>query len=337
MGLGGNLMWTAVLREIERHDGQPPIVCHRPQFSDLLMGRLNDRTRSLAEDPVFRRNPRITFVTAQRKSAIVRLIDSVAMLPTKIPPLRRIYERAVARRSDACARRGAARKVHVDMVIHSYAARQLADRFLWKPGGHASEVIAKGFGITLSDTRGELYFEPAEEAAAVKIRQRFDIDGPYLVLEPGTNQDWFGDLRAWPLARWQALVAAVRTAHSSIAIVQVGVPNSPRLDDVIDLRGATTFREAALLIRDSASFIGTEGGLTHAAAAVGARAVILWGGVTLPEFAGYPEHQTTICKYVSCAPCGHLGWCDRDHQCMNGIAVDYVAAAVGKTLTSRTH
>lgn len=335
MGLGGNLIWTAVLRGIAEHDGRPAVVCHRPQPSDLLMGRLHDRTRSLADDPIFRANPRLRFTEAREKSPLINAFDRMAMLPFKLPLLRRAYETAIARLAAARTHRGAPRLVHVDMVIHSYADRQLSNRFVWKSGGHAAEVIARGFSVDLLDTRGELHFDESEMLAVRQIRRHHQFDGPYIALEPGTNQDWFGDLRAWPLERWHDLVVTLRRAHPDIAVVQIGVAESPALDNVIDLRGATTFRQAALLIRDSATFVGTESGLMHAAAAVAGPAVILWGGVTLPEFAGYPRHQTTICKYVSCAPCGHLGWCDRAHQCMRTITVDEVASAVDSTIAGQ--
>ena len=91
-----------------------------------------------------------------------------------------------------------------------------------------------------------------------------------------------------------------------------------------DLTNRTTFREAALIIKHSQLFVGTEGGLMHAAAAVDKRALILWGGITVPSFAGYPSLHDIICKHVSCSPCGNLGWCDNGKKCMKDITVKEV-------------
>ncbi len=65
----------------------------------------------------------------------------------------------------------------------------------------------------------------------------------------------------------------------------------------------------------------------HAARAVDAPALILWGGVTLPEFAGYPDKHHIICHRVPCAPCGQFGWCKNGHICMNSISVAEVLRA----------
>ncbi len=115
-------------------------------------------------------------------------------------------------------------------------------------------------------------------------------------------------------------------------VVQIGLGRSGILSGAVDLTVKTDFRGAARVIREAALFIGTEGGLMHAARAVDARALILWGGITLPEFIGYPDHQTTICKHVECAPCGNAGWCDYGHRCMQEITVDEVFDAAIRCL-----
>ena len=119
-----------------------------------------------------------------------------------------------------------------------------------------------------------------------------------------------------------------------MAVVQVGVPGTPSVPHTVDIRGRTTFREAAALIQRSALFIGTEGGLMHAARAVDANALILWGGVTLPEFAGYPDNHRIICHRVHCAPCGQFGWCDNGHICMRDISVKETLDAALECLPS---
>ena len=52
--------------------------------------------------------------------------------------------------------------------------------------------------------------------------------------------------------------------------------------------------------------------------------LIIWGGVTLPEFAGYKDNSNIICQYVDCAPCGNFGWCDNNHVCMEQISLEKV-------------
>lgn len=218
------------------------------------------------------------------------------------------------------------------MLIHSYAERQLSDRLLWKKGGHAIDCIARRFTDRGAGHDCELYFSPEEDDRVEMLLGKAGLTTPFIVVEPDTNRDWFGELRAWPIECWQELVDRLRVACPDVAIVQLGLDGAPKLDGTVDLCGRTDFREAALILRKSNLFVGTDGGLMHAANAVGARAVIMWGGVILPEFASYPERHTVLCKYVSCAPCGQFGWCDNEHVCMRSITTDAVFAGVIKAL-----
>jgi ADP-heptose:LPS heptosyltransferase len=119
----------------------------------------------------------------------------------------------------------------------------------------------------------------------------------------------------------------LREQRPDMALVQVGLPSANLLPGATDLRGQTTFRGAAAVIKGADLFIGTDGGLMHAARATNAPSVILWGGVNMPEFLGYPDHHTVICHRVSCAPCGQKGWCNNGHICMRGISAEETLAA----------
>ena len=70
----------------------------------------------------------------------------------------------------------------------------------------------------------------------------------------------------------------------------------------------------------------------HAARAVNARAQIIWGGVTLPSFAGYPDAHQIIMHTVACAPCGLRGNCPNGKICMNNITANDVYHACRSAL-----
>lgn len=332
MGYGGNLIWTAVFKSLNEAEGKPVRVAYKPGLSDLLRGRLYNGATDLAEDAIFRGNPRLEFTAAQPKGLIARTLDFGFAAAISPRPIKQMYEHAIFALSERLSRNRPHHLVHVDMVIHSYAERQLRDRFIWKTGGHAIATILRRFSASPAVLDCELYFEPGEETAPERLLAAIGEPVGFLVVEPHTNREWFGDLRSWPLERWQALVTRLGEKYPDRVILQIGLDDAPLLDGVIDLRGRTTFREAALLISQAALFIGTESGLMHAANAVGARAVIIWGGVTLPEFAGYPDRHRVLCSYVDCAPCGQFGWCDNDHVCMRSISVDSVFDAVIETI-----
>lgn len=326
MGLGGDLIWTAVLGSLHDHDGRAPIACMLPGLSDVLAGRLYDASVSLRDNKIFRGNPLIAFTDARRKEPWERLLDVVGRGVMKFPSARRRFEDWVFSRSEQVWSVNGERYVHIDSRRHSYASYQTRRRTYWKDG-RAVDAMAAPFGIDRVERPPSLCFSAKEESAITQLLAAGGLDGPFIAVEPDTNRDWFGSLRAWPMERWQAVVDHIRDVRPDVPVVQVGLGRSGVLADVVDLTGKTDFRGAALVIRAAALFIGTEGGLMHAARAVEANALILWGGVTLPEFIGYPECQTTICKYVACAPCGNCGWCDQGHRCMQLITVEEVERA----------
>ena len=336
MGLGGNLIWTGVFKAVSEEHGKPVLAACAPRLSDLLHGRLYDSAVDLGQDPIFRNNPRLVFPPAHPKGIVDRFLDLCWQGVTRPQSIKRAVERTLFRLIEHRNRTCPSYLIHIDMLIHSYADKQLANRFIWKQGGHAIEVISRRFTNSPTDLKCELYFEAEEIACVASLLTKSNLTDPFIVVEPDTNREWFGDLRAWPHERWQALMDRLKIERPNLQIVQIGLKSAQPLTGVVDLRGLTTFREAALVLREAALFVGTEGGMMHAANAVSANALILWGGVTLPEFAGYPETQTILCNHVPCAPCGHLGWCDNEHQCMLSISVDDVLEAVVKAIPEGT-
>jgi len=326
MGLGGNLMWTGVIAALAR-GGRPLVLANQPKLTDLLALRLHDRDAHLADDPVFRGNPHVGFTVHRPKGALARKLDGWFLAALEKFGLRRLYERAIA--ATARAMPGPL-YLHLDMEIHSYAAAQVGPhgrrRFEWKRGGHAIATMLAGFVAGRAPEPPEIHLDADDRLRADAALRQAGITAPFIVVEPETNREFFGDLRAWPFERWQALTSAlVAEGHR---VVQVGLPGGSALDGAVDLRGKTDFRAACAVLARARLFLGTESGLMHAARAVGCDAVIVWGGVTLPEFAGYPERHAIVCHRVHCAPCGNLGWCDNAHVCMRGIGSDEVLARV---------
>jgi hypothetical protein len=333
MGYGGNLIWTTVFKALNARMGRAVAPVHMPLLSDLAAGALYDRSVSLADDAIYRFNPRLDFPPTCAKSAAARLFDAGFVRALSLLGLRRAFELWVVRRTQARDDGQGPLLVHVDMRVHSYAARQDRRRTYWKKHARAADAMLEHLGGGTADDRCEMFFSAAEESATDALLAQAGIGGPFVAFEPETNRDFFGDLRAWSRENWQAAIARLAASHPKLRLVQVGAAAStPAIADAVDLRGKTSFRQACLVLKRARLFIGTESGLMHAANAVDARALILWGGLTLPEFIGYPQRQRTLCKYVACAPCGNNGWCDNGRICMTRIGVDETLAAANAIL-----
>ena len=93
------------------------------------------------------------------------------------------------------------------------------------------------------------------------------------------------------------------------------------------------FREALLILSQAKMFIGTDGGLHHAAAALGIPAVVIWTGFSSPEHLGYDSH---INIHNGEKPCGtYSGICPHCVKIAKSISVERVLNAVD-TIQCRT-
>lgn len=160
---------------------------------------------------------------------------------------------------------------------------------------------------------GELFFDPDER------RRIADTKSDAVLIEPHTKVP--GSNKAWLWERWQAV------ASSGVArFVQIGPPGTRALDGVqfIETR---TFREALLVMAACRGYVGTEGGLHHAAAALNVPAVVLWSHFIAPQFTGYASqtnirHSDTYCGLrVPCMEC---------HASMEAITTTEVIEAIAE-------
>lgn len=330
MGYGGDLIWTSVFHELKRN-GQQGIAVATPMLSDILCGCLFRQDKDFTENVIFKLNSDIGHIAAKPKLWPLRVLDYFFQKLITLDPIRRRYEQAIFRASQRQPL-GAQPKdqqvilVHLDMRIHSYALRKKGRKIIWKNQPFAAAAVAEHFNVSITKPSCFLVFEDEEWTTVDRLLANSGISQRFIVFDPDTNEDWFGVLRAWAPENWRELVTRAQRDFPDYQFVQIGLAKTGVLDGVMDLTSKTSFRQAAMIIAKSSLFLGTEGGLMHAAAAVDARSVILWGGVTRPEFAGYPDKHQIICKYVSCSPCGNLGYCDFQHKCMRQITVDDVVA-----------
>lgn len=323
MGYGGHLVWTAVFRSLAESEGKQVRVAAAPCLSDLIAGCLYDRAYSYAKDPVFCNNPRLLFTEIKSKTKVECFIDRFFAGILRRLGLMRVYEWLIFQWTERDSRSFSYHLVHINMRLHSYAQRQTRRRMIWKTGGHAANIILRRFKISTPNTVGEFYLTSQEEQQAEKLLRSSGL-GHFVAIDSDTKEEWFGRLRTWPFERWQLFANQWRAAMPGLPLVQVGVEKSKRLSGVVDLCGKTSLREAAWILKRSCLFVGSDGALMHAAAALGVRSLILWSGVNLPGFLGYPEQQRVLFANAPCAPCGNLGWCDFSHRCMLDLTVEDV-------------
>lgn len=155
---------------------------------------------------------------------------------------------------------------------------------------------------------GEVFLTDAEKDWAQKR-----ISGDYIVVEPNIKDDishlFLGRNKAW--SKWGELLKA------DYPWVQLGT-KAPQTRHV----RTDTFRQAMAVLAGARLYVGTDGALHHAAAALGVPAIVLWGGLIGPKILGYPTHTNIWNGAESCGI--HSRLCPHCKEAMESITVDQV-------------
>lgn len=170
---------------------------------------------------------------------------------------------------------------------------------------------------------GKFYFTPFEKI------QMLSFDPGFIVIEPNVKRS--APNKQWPQERY-AKVAELLMArgYSVIQFETEGVV----LPGVRQVR-ALNFRMAALILSRAALYIGPEGGLHHAAAAldVDIPAVVNFGGFISPRVTGYKKH-TNIFGGTDLG-CGQINPCTHCQKIMQRITVEQVLESSLKILREK--
>ena len=149
---------------------------------------------------------------------------------------------------------------------------------------HIINQICECFGIDSPDLKCVLNLTENEKLFAKKFKESID-NIPFIVIEP-FSKDNYTPNRNYPFEKWQKVVNQL---SDSIKIVQIG--NCGKiLDNVIDMTGQTTFREAISIIEKSELFLAAESGLVHGATAVNTKSVVIITGYQDKRMVAYPQN-----------------------------------------------
>lgn len=177
-------------------------------------------------------------------------------------------------------------------------------------------------------TPGEFFFSDIEQTLAKNIAPGFIVIEPNLAWQKAVvvNKDW-GATNYLELAR--------RLMHRGYRLVQFKHKNTRREIGGAEIIARPRFRECIAIMSRAALYVGAEGGMMHACAAVGLKAVVLFGGWSPPQVVGYPWHANIV---GSDEACGNVNPCKHCREAMERISVDEVEqAALGQLQNDRVH
>jgi ADP-heptose:LPS heptosyltransferase len=138
--------------------------------------------------------------------------------------------------------------------------------------------------------------EPGEIFLTDEEKNRYEDLKPFILIEPNTKSFPISKNKRWPIQKWQQVVDELKDEFKFIQPLTgkykiQGIPNV----------GTRDFRDGVALMNQSDLLVTTDGGLHHAAAALGKKAVVIWGGLTSPKNLGYDFH---INLHAGSQPCG---------------------------------
>jgi ADP-heptose:LPS heptosyltransferase len=140
----------------------------------------------------------------------------------------------------------------------------------------------------------------------------------YVIVEPNIKGTVSARNKDWGWARWQQLIDAIELPWAQFDY------GEQILQEVVPIK-TKSFMHGAAVLNYSKGLVTTDGGLHHAAAALGLKAVVIFGGYSPPEILGYNDHINLSVDEPDClgmkAPCEACG------IAMKMITVNQVVAA----------
>jgi hypothetical protein len=126
--------------------------------------------------------------------------------------------------------------------------------------------------------------------------------------------------KLWPRESWQRLV----NLAPHVRWLQIGEGTEPRLNGVPFMR-TPGFREACGALSHARAAVLHEGGLHHAAAALGIPAVVIFGGYISPAVTGYASQRNLFVETAEYPlGCGYRTPCLHCHTAMHAIRPEAV-------------
>ncbi len=202
-----------------------------------------------------------------------------------------------------------------NIALTPHIATQLREHYVHRGHGkHLGQVYADMCGVPFGQPEIDL--------------QKFDgLPAEFYVMHCKTSMP----SKDWPISRF----ASVARLFPDVTFVQVGSSKDPQVEapNVVDLRGKTTFRQLAYVIRKAEGVLGLDSIALHLASTVGTRSLGIFAA-TYPNICGpinshgggsiMPSERTRECP----EPC-HMVQCpNKANPCITHISVRQVASAM---------
>lgn len=149
-----------------------------------------------------------------------------------------------------------------------------------------------------------------------EAEKQVNVPKDFIYIEPTVKGSFSGN-KDWGILNWQQVV-------DCFPIDTFIQGRGHRLDRCRQVE-TSTFRKALAILAKAKLFVGTDGALHHAAAALGIPAVVVWGGLASPKNLGYDTH---INLWSGTKPCGSHEECPHCRSALAQITPSMVVEAI---------
>ena len=198
------------------------------------------------------------------------------------------------------------------------------------------------WNMDFSPTPGQLYFSEQEKKIADKIifeakqfwkKKNKSNYNAIIFLETSSTKIHSSSLsikmknKDWGDSNWLQLVKKIKNDY---LIIQSVHETSKKIEGIFCSNKKFNFRIACAILEKCDLFVGPEGGIGHAAAALNKKAVIYFGGWIHPKLTGYNFHENLYFFHPK-SPCGARGYiCDHCKEARKSIKVDFFEDKIRK-------
>ena len=202
------------------------------------------------------------------------------------------------------------------------------------------------WNMTFSPTPGKLYLEKDEKTTAKKIlneakehwEKKNNSKFKAIIFFESTSAKgdrsfYYNKMKNkdWGESNWKELILRLKNEY---LLVQTKHEKTKKYDGLFESSINFNFRVACAIMNECDIFLGSEGGLSHAAAALQKKAVVYFGGWIHPKVTGYNSHENIYFDDPN-SPCGTVGYiCSHCEEARKTITVDKVYNKVISTLNN---
>jgi ADP-heptose:LPS heptosyltransferase len=175
--------------------------------------------------------------------------------------------------------------------------------------------VPRALGLDVRDCYANIPVSQEDQARIRQLLKTRKIEPPYMVINPagGRNPGMALDIKRWPPENFAELGQRLQVGahgraplhHPHIPVVLIGGPGDQPIIDAVHARldtpatsfvGQLSFGQIAALAADALLYIGNDTGLTHLAAAAGAKTVMILGPSDPARYAPFTPNAIALWK-----------------------------------------